>query len=75
MYNNYNRIRYLTSLKSSITSAFFSLLRKIKVDSYDCFHTEKKLTLHDIIRFIISALNEDQNYCHYNIFLERCSYQ
>ena len=31
----YNRIRYLTSLKSSITYVFSHYYAKIKVDSYD----------------------------------------
>ena len=40
----YNRIRYLISLKSSITFVFSHNYPKIRVDSYDSLSTEKKLT-------------------------------
>ena len=40
----YNRIRYLISLKSSITFVFFHNYPKIRVDSYDSLSIEKKLT-------------------------------
>ena len=42
---NYNRIRYLISLESSITYIFSHYFAKIKVDSYDCLPTENRLTL------------------------------
>ena len=40
---SYNRLSYLISLKSSITCIFSHYYRKIKVDSYDSFPTEKKI--------------------------------
>ena len=39
---NYNRIRYLISLESSITYIFSHYFAKIKVDSYDSLTIEKK---------------------------------
>ena len=44
----YNRMRYLVSLKSSIT-CFFHYYAKIKVDSYDPLPMKKTLTLHVVI--------------------------
>ena len=70
----YNRIRYLISLKSSITYVSFHYHAKIKVDSYNSLPREKTLTLHSVIILIKSVLNKDQNYYYYNIFLEKCSY-
>ena len=48
----YNRIRHLTSLKSSITYIFSRYYTKIKVDSYDSLTIEKRLTLHNVIILI-----------------------
>ena len=55
---SYNRLRYLISLKSGITCIFSHYYRKIKVDSYDSFPIEKKLTLHNAIILIKSVLNK-----------------
>ena len=41
----YNRIRYLLSLKSSITYVFSHYYAKIKVDSDDFLSIEKRLNL------------------------------
>ena len=71
----YDRIRYLISLKSSITCIFPLYLAKIIVDSYDRLSTEKLLTLDNVIINIISVQNKDENHCYYKIFLEKCSYQ
>ena len=71
----YNRIRYLISLKSSITYIFSHYFAKSKVVSYDSFPIEKRLTLHNVIILIKSVLNKDKNHCYYKIFLEKCSYQ
>ena len=43
----YDRIRYLISLKSSITYIFSHYFAKIKVDSYDSLPIEKRSTLHN----------------------------
>ena len=48
----YNRIRYLISLKSSITYIFSHYFAKMKVDSYDSLPIEKRLTLHNVIILI-----------------------
>ena len=58
----YNRIRYLISLKSSITYVFSHYYAKIKVVFYDSFPIEKRLTLHNVIILIKSDLNTDQNH-------------
>ena len=42
----YNRIRYLISLKSSITYIFSHYVTKIKVDSYDSLPIEKNRNTH-----------------------------
>ena len=74
-YDIYNRIRYLISLKSSITYIFSHYFAKIKVDSYDYLPIEKRLTLHNVIIHIKSVLTKDKNHYYYKIFLEKCSYQ
>ena len=71
----YKSIRYLVSLKSDITYIFSCYYEKINVDFYDYLPIEKILTLHDVIILVKSALNKDQNYYYYKIFLEKCSYQ
>ena len=58
---NFNRIRYLLSLKSSMTYIFSHYFTQIKVDSYDSLPIEKTLTLHVII-LIKSVLNKDKNH-------------
>ena len=58
----YDRIRYLISLKSSITYIFPHSFAKIKVCSYDSLPVEKILTLHNVIILIKSVLNKDKNH-------------
>ena len=69
-YAIYDRIRYLTTLKSSIRYIFSHFFAKIKVDSYYSLPREKRLTLHNVIILIKSVLNKDKNYYYYKIFLE-----
>ena len=57
----YNRIRYLLSLKSSITYIFSHNFAKIKIDSYDSLPIEKRFSLH--------------NHYYYQIFLEKWSFK
>ena len=71
----YDRIRYLISLKSSITYIFSHYFAKIKVDSYDSLSIEKIFTFHNVVILITSVLNKDKNHYYYKIFLEKCSYQ
>ena len=72
----YNNIRYLISLKSSITYIFSYYFAKIKVDSHDSsLAIEKRMTLNNVIIHIKSVLNKDKNHYYYKIFLEECSYQ
>ena len=71
----YNRIRYLISLKSSITCVFSHCYVKIKVDSYDSLPIEKGLNVHNVIILNKSIFNKDQNHYYYDIFLKKCSYQ
>ena len=70
----FNRIRYLIRVKSSIAYVISHYYAKIKVDSYNSLPLEKTLTFHIIIILIKSVFNKDENY-HYNIFLERVSYE
>ena len=71
----YDRIRYLISLKSSITYIFSHYFAKIKLASYDSLPIEKVLTLHNVIIHIKSVLNKVKNYYYYNISLEKCLHQ
>ena len=71
----YNRIRYLISLKSSITYIFSHYYAKLKVDSYDSLPIEKTLTLHNVIILIKSVLNKDQNQYYYHTSFEKCLYR
>ena len=71
----YNKIRYLISLKSSITYIFSYYFAKIKADSHDSLPIEKRMTLNNVIIRIKSVLNKDKNHYYYKIFLEECSYQ
>ena len=71
----YNTIRYLISVKSSITYIFSHYYAKIKVDSYDYLPIEKRLNLHNVIILIKSVLNKDKNHYYYKTFLRKCSYQ
>ena len=64
----YNRIRYLISLKSSITYMFSHIFAKIKVNSYDSLPIEKRMALRNVIIQIKWVLNKDKNHYHYNIF-------
>ena len=61
----YDRIRYLISLKSSITYVFSQYFAKIKVDSYDSLPIEKILTLYNVIIRIKSVLNKDKSHYYY----------
>ena len=61
----YDRIRYLISLKSSITYIFSQYFAKIKVDSYDSLPIEKILTLYNVIIRIKSVLNKDKSHYYY----------
>ena len=73
----FNRIKYLISLKSSITYVFSHYYAKTNVDFYNCLPIEKVLTLHNVVILIQSVfINQDRNHYYYNIlFLEICSYQ
>ena len=71
----FNNIRYLRSLKSSLTYIFSHYFAKIKVDSYDSLPIEKRLNLHSVIILIKSVFNKDKNHDYYEIFLEKFSYQ
>ena len=71
----YYRIRCFISLKNRIAYVFSHYYVEIKFDSYDSFSIEKRLTFHNVIILIKSALNKDQNQYCYKISLEKCSYQ
>ena len=67
----YDRIRYLTWLKSSITYVFPHNYVKIKIDSDNDSPLEETLTLHVII-LIKPILNKNPNHYYYHTFLEKC---
>ena len=73
----FNRIKYLISLKGSITYVFSHYYAKINVDFYNCLPIKKVLTLHNVATLIQSVfINQDRNHYYYNIlFIEICSYQ
>ena len=71
----YSRIIYLLSQKSGIPYIFSRYFTKIKVDSYDTFPKEKRLSLHNVIIIIKSILNKDQSHFYHKIFSEKYSYQ
>ena len=54
----YNRIRYLISLKSSITYILSHYFAKIEVDSYDSLPIEKTLPLDNVIILFKSVLKK-----------------
>ena len=70
----YNKIRYLISIKSSITDIISHNYAKIKIDSYDSVPLENTMTFHDVLILIKSVFNKDKNKCYYNIFFEKTSY-
>ena len=55
----------------------FLIIMQDQVYSYDSLPLEKALTFHNIIMFIKSVFNKNQNQYYYNIFLEflKCLYQ
>ena len=61
----YNRIRYLVSLKSGITYAFFYLLDSLSI----------MLILNNAITLIKSVFNKNRTHQCYNILSEKCSHQ
>ena len=66
----YNRIRYLTSLKSGIVYVISYNYAKIKVDSYN----SKTMTFY-VTTLIKSARNKDKHNYYCNIFLEKDSHE
>ena len=71
----YNRIRYLSGVKSGITYVISHYYAKIKIDSYDSLPLEKLVIFHNVIIVIKSVFKKDKNSYYYNIFLEKVSYQ
>ena len=69
----YNRIIYLISVKSGVIYAISHNYAKIKVDSYNSSPLEKTMTFHNVILFIKSVWNKDQNYYHCNISFKKAS--
>ena len=66
----YNRIRYLVSLKSSITYTSSHYFAKIKVDSYDSLPIEKRLILHNVTIHLKSLLNKVKEHTTIRPFLK-----
>ena len=66
-----NRIIYLISVKSGITSIISHNHAKIKLDSYHSLPLAKPITFRNVIIIIMSVWNKDENNYYYNIFLEK----
>ena len=71
----FNRITYLTGVKSGITHVIYHKYERIKVDWYDSLPLGKTLTFHNDMILIKSVFNKDENNYYYNIFLQEGSYQ
>ena len=54
----YNEIRYLISQRSAITSVSSYKYAKIKIDSLNSLHLQKKLTLYNVIIVIKPVFNK-----------------
>ena len=63
--NNFicNKIRYLISVKSGATYVISHNCVKIKVDSYNSLPLEKIMKFHNVLIFIKSVWNKDENNC------------
>ena len=57
--NDYNRIRYLITVKSGIIYVISHNYAKIKVDSYNSLPLEKVMTFYNVIILIKSVWNKD----------------
>ena len=66
------RMNTLLDKKSGITYVFSHYYTKIKVESLPL---ENALILQNFITDTKSVVNKDQNHYHYNMFLEKYSYQ
>ena len=64
----YNKIRYFIGQKIDITYVISHNYARVKTDSYDSLPLEKTLTLRNVIIFIRSVFDKDQNRYYYNIF-------
>ena len=63
-----DRIKYLISGKSDITSSTNHNPEEIRIDSYNSSTIEKTLTFHDVITLIKSFAHKNENNYYYNIF-------
>ena len=57
--NDYNRIRYLITVKSGIIYVISHNYAKIKVDSYNSLPLEKVMTFYNVIILMKSVWNKD----------------
>ena len=69
-----DRVKYLLSETSGITSSIEHNFAIIRIDSYNSLLIEKRLTFHNFIILIKSVFNMNKNY-YYSIFLEKGSYK
>ena len=71
----YYRIRYLAGVKRGITYVNSYNYAKNKVDSYGSLPLEKILIFRNVVILINSVLNKDKTNYHYNMLLEKGSYE
>ena len=67
-----NEIKYLIN---GITNSIDQNFGRIRIDSYNSLTIQKILTFHKVIILIKSAVNKNKNKYHYNIFIEKVSYE
>ena len=69
-----NKIKYLISKKSGITSSINDNFGSIRIDSYNSLPIKKILTFHNVIILIEQVFHKNKNN-YYNIILEKSSYK
>ena len=71
----FEKVRYLTCIKSGIKYVISHYFPKMKVDSYDSLPIEKNIDLAWYLILIKSVIYKDKNHYFYKMFLVKCSYQ
>ena len=71
----YNRIRYLISAKSAIAYITSHNYTQVRLDFFNFLLLENAMTFHNVIIIIKSVFSKGKNHYHYNIYLEKPSYE
>ena len=70
----FNKIRYLTMVKTNIPNVYSHIHIKIKINSGDDLPFKKSLTMENVVTLIKFVFNKNHNHYHYEMILEKCSY-